>query len=454
MATFPCPSVPSLCEQTPNPLTPYSAETVDGPTFLSAKWSADAPLLNKNFNNYPCVAFAQSQTSQELAEIAAIRGALACTNPCSEIFSNTEQTARFACPNGSLCSFTVPADSFTALDQLSADRMALSIALATVQAHSICMGSLVGGTVCLGMFVQAEVFILGNSGPFIYSLTGTLPPGMVMSTSGNEVLFSGVPTQTGTYHVTLTATNQVGVTTSQPLTLTVITITTGSSLANGFFGTPYSVALTVINPNSSPTNWTIASGSLPPGLTLNASTGVIGGSPLTGGTFNFTAEVEVDGGICSKDFSIFTQLINWDTMVWTNVLAVPGGGAGGIAVAQFSGALFNVQAKGNGSPDAKVEALGTLTYTGPSVNCRVVVTVLATAANFMGFFVHQDLVQKLFIQASDLTVGTHIFPFTVDAGTATQIIVKGESDIGDPARLWAFGFDGNLRSYNGQFGPA
>lgn len=82
MATFPCPNPPSLCDQQPNPLTAYSAEGGDGPTFLSVKWSQVAPLLNKHFNVYPCTAFAQSQTSQQEADLIATREAADCTNPC------------------------------------------------------------------------------------------------------------------------------------------------------------------------------------------------------------------------------------------------------------------------------------------------------------------------------------------------------------------------------------
>jgi hypothetical protein len=41
--------------------------------------------------------------------------------------------------------------------------------------------------------------------------------------------------------------------------------------------------------------WSITSGSLPPGLTLAATTGIISGTPTSSGTFNFTAKVSDNG---------------------------------------------------------------------------------------------------------------------------------------------------------------
>ena len=67
-----------------------------------------------------------------------------------------------------------------------------------------------------------------------------------------------------------------------------------TSLPGGTIGTPYSQTIATSNctPNPPASNWTVATGSLCPGLTLNASTGTISGTPTgTATTCTFTIRV-------------------------------------------------------------------------------------------------------------------------------------------------------------------
>ncbi len=70
---------------------------------------------------------------------------------------------------------------------------------------------------------------------------------------------------------------------SQPISLACAANT-------GTVGVVYSSAL-VASGGVGPYTFSITSGSLPPGLTLNTSTGAITGTPTSAGTFNFTAQV-------------------------------------------------------------------------------------------------------------------------------------------------------------------
>ena len=117
----------------------------------------------------------------------------------------------------------------------------------------------------------------------------------------------------GTYNETITinGTNGAKATVSAAFTVTpalppapVITTATGA-LTGGTTDLPYSVTLAATN---SPTSWTVSSGSLPAGLTLNNS-GVISGTPTSAGTANFTVTATNAGGTSAQvAFSIVITL--------------------------------------------------------------------------------------------------------------------------------------------------
>ena len=65
------------------------------------------------------------------------------------------------------------------------------------------------------------------------------------------------------------------------------------SLPNAQVGVPYSATL-LAQGGTPPIVWSVVAGSLPAGLSLNGSTGVISGTPLSSGTSNFTV-LALDG---------------------------------------------------------------------------------------------------------------------------------------------------------------
>ena len=78
-------------------------------------------------------------------------------------------------------------------------------------------------------------------------------------------------------------------------------ITTTSPLARGTVGTEYSVTLEA---NNSTSGWSVTSGSLPDGLSLNENTGVISGTPTTVATSTFTVTATNAYGSDSRELSI------------------------------------------------------------------------------------------------------------------------------------------------------
>ena len=242
MATnFPCSSPPSLCEESPNPATTYSSEATDSPTFIATAYSPNPPLLGASFNVYPCTAFADSQLSQDAADQAAARSALVCANPCSTIFSNSEQTVSRNCADGTPYFFTVAAGTFTALSQVEADRAAISYGQSRVGQHAICMAGLSDSIMCQGSPFSGEVVVTGSDSPFTFEqVSGILPPGITMTFETGAVSFIGTPTTLGTFSVILKATSAFGTYTQKQFNFFVTAITTAAVLPNANFNTPYS----------------------------------------------------------------------------------------------------------------------------------------------------------------------------------------------------------------------
>lgn len=80
-----------------------------------------------------------------------------------------------------------------------------------------------------------------------------------------------------------------------------------TSLPDGVQGSPYSQTL-VATGGLPPYTWSVASGALPAGLSLNAATGVISGTPTAKGTSAFTVLVtDADGRTATKALSIRTR---------------------------------------------------------------------------------------------------------------------------------------------------
>lgn len=142
-----------------------------------------------------------------------------------------------------------------------------------------------------GAAYTATLTAAGGVAPYSFALTGgALPAGLSLSAGG---IVSGTPTAAGNFAFTVNATDANGQTGTANLTLTVgntaITVTP-ATLPNGTQGVAYSQRLTAAG-GIAPYSFAVSSGTLPAGLTINAGTGVIAGTPTGSGDASFAITV-------------------------------------------------------------------------------------------------------------------------------------------------------------------
>ncbi len=129
----------------------------------------------------------------------------------------------------------------------------------------------------------------GTPAPTYALASGSLPPGLTLSAAG---VLSGTPTNGGVYTFTVRATNSAGSVVSNSISITVSRAPTSFSAktppTTGIVGTAYTSYTFVANGTPAPT-YSLASGSLPSGLTLS-SAGVLSGTPTVAGTYTFVVQ--------------------------------------------------------------------------------------------------------------------------------------------------------------------
>ncbi|WP_263282059.1 beta strand repeat-containing protein [Leifsonia sp. ZF2019] len=123
--------------------------------------------------------------------------------------------------------------------------------------------------------------------------SGTLPTGLTLDSGGS---LHGTPSSAGSFTFSVDATNSVGSANSGDITITVVpapeapTFTADAPPASGTVGVAYSYTFKADGVPSGGVSYAVKSGTLPDGLALNTSSGVLSGTPTTPGAHTFVVE--------------------------------------------------------------------------------------------------------------------------------------------------------------------
>ncbi len=206
---------------------------------------------------------------------------------------------------------------------------------------------------------NSTTFMVGTAGTFTATATGfpaptfnesgALPTGVALnSTTG---VLSGTPAvgTAGSYPITITAANGTLPNATQSFTLTVTTVPTAPTITSAATAT-FTVGTAgtfTVTASGNPASTFSESGALPSGVSLNATTGVLSGTPAAGTAGSYPITITATNGVAPDATQSFTLTVN-------QVPAITSGNAATFAVG--TAGTFTVTATGSPAP--------TFTYSG------------------------------------------------------------------------------------------
>jgi hypothetical protein len=236
----------------------------------------------------------------------------ACGTLPSGLSLNTSTGVISGTPNGSAGTTNF---NCTATDSLSTASSAQPLGVTVAAAPVITTASLPAGIT--GSAYSQTLVTTGGTAPLTFTVSvGSLPTGVSLGSSTGTI--SGTPSATCSCSFTIqvadansvTGTKALSISVTAPSNNPVISVT---SLPNGTQNVFYS-QLMAASQGTPPYTWSISAGSLPTGLSLGSSTGIISGGPSAAGSYSFTVKVT-------------DSATNFATQAFNSFAVVPAGGA-------------------------------------------------------------------------------------------------------------------------------
>jgi probable HAF family extracellular repeat protein len=142
----------------------------------------------------------------------------------------------------------------------------------------------------VGVAYSKALAATGGAPPLRWSVSaGALPAGLALNASTGVI--SGTPTAAGSsVHFTVKASDSTIPVAKFVMKAFTVTIAATADPSSAKVGVPYWTNVAAFK-GVAPYHWSIASGTLPGGLALNATTGAISGTPRAEGKFNVTVQV-------------------------------------------------------------------------------------------------------------------------------------------------------------------
>jgi hypothetical protein len=153
--------------------------------------------------------------------------------------------------------------------------------------------------------VTTGVKAVGGRGPYAFTSTGTLPPGITLD--ANTGAITGTGTTAGRFSSTVTVTDATGAKVTVPWSFTILPLldfAKGKGFAAGKVGRLYTARIPVSGKDAKTAQFAL-SGQIPPGLELDETTGRLTGTLLKAGNYRVRVfAFSANGAPISKVFRI------------------------------------------------------------------------------------------------------------------------------------------------------